>query len=119
MRGSTPPAPQAPPAHANNRRRRAIPALVLPTPAPGSLASGPLSDREVLPHTALRHRSSSGMRRCPSSDGPGEPMDAEPGDPVVVEPAGPGSASGTVRPTRRFWSALSTASPASLPKNAR
>src|SRR6266542_1828190 len=44
--------------------------------------------RAVLPHTALRHRSSSGMRRAPSSDVSGEPIDAEPGEPAVVEPAG-------------------------------
>src|SRR3954452_20070910 len=48
----------------------------------------------VLPHTALRHRSSSGMRRVPSPDGSGEPVDAEPGEPAVVEAAGGESVSG-------------------------
>src|SRR5919106_3949772 len=52
--------------------------------------------RAVLPHTALRHRSSSGMRRPPSSDVSGEPIDTESGEPVVVEPAGPESVAGGV-----------------------
>jgi hypothetical protein len=50
----------------------------------------------VLPHTALRHRSSSGMRRSPVTDGSFEPVDAQPGQPVVVEPAGPEPVSGGV-----------------------
>src|SRR6187200_2503126 len=52
--------------------------------------------RAVLPHTALRHRSSSGMRRSPTPDSPGEPVDAEPGEPAVVEPADPESSLGGV-----------------------
>ena len=50
----------------------------------------------VLPHTAFRHRSSSGMRRCPSFDSSGESIDAEFGQPAVVEPTGPKTASGGV-----------------------
>ncbi|MCA1707702.1 MAG: hypothetical protein LC808_32300, partial [Actinobacteria bacterium] len=45
--------------------------------------SGHTTVRAVLPHTALRHRSSSGMRSAPSPDASGEPVDAEPGQPAV------------------------------------
>ena len=50
----------------------------------------------VLPHTAFRHRSSSGMHRRPSLDSSGESIDAEFGQPGIVEPAGPKTASGGV-----------------------
>src|SRR5205085_8602304 len=48
------------------------------------------------PHTALRHRSSSGMRSAPSSNLPGEPVGAEAGEPAVIEPADPEPSSGGV-----------------------
>src|SRR5580658_8655036 len=50
----------------------------------------------VLLHTAFRHRSSSGMRRCPSPDTSGESIHAESAQPVIVEPAGTKSVVGGV-----------------------
>src|SRR5437899_555400 len=46
------------------------------------------SVRAVLPHTALRHRSPSGMR-SPVAHRSGEAVNPEVGGPPVVEPAGP------------------------------
>src|SRR5579863_8816137 len=53
----------------------------------------------VLPHTASRHRASSGMRSPPSPDGSFEAIDAEVGQPVVAEATGSKSRSGGVLDT--------------------